>query len=329
MTARKHERGIALVIVLWIGLLVVAIAGAFIVDTRNSTRMTRNFLDNAEARALADGGVHLAVHELLRSDETMQWQRDGRRYKRTVPGGTLEIAIEDEAGKIDLNNATDDLLSGLFWTAGIDRSSADELAKAVHDVRAGKERRNQSSRAARGSTSTIDEILSSGRNSSSRSRSRAANRAFQSVDSLGQVPGMTPALYAKLRPALTVFGDRRLYYQTSPREALLAIPGITEEAVDTFLAERSTEDEIGSLNEFVAKGQARNFWRRGKSKYVMVKVLAESRSGAKFVRTAIVELLGRGDIPFKVKEWREGDTQSIWPQIQIPSAPVRVKGGAT
>ena len=110
MTGPRHERGIALVIVLWVGLLVVAIAGAFIVDTRNSTRLARNFLDNAEARALADGGVHLAIFELVRSDTAVQWQRDGRLYRRVVPGGTLEIAIEDEAGKIDLNSAGDEPL---------------------------------------------------------------------------------------------------------------------------------------------------------------------------------------------------------------------------
>jgi general secretion pathway protein K len=312
MTAPRHERGIALVIVLWVGLLVVAIAGAFIVDTRNSTRLTRNFLDNAEARALADGGVHLAIFELVRSDTAVQWQRDGRLYRRVVPGGTLEIAIEDEAGKIDLNSAGDELLEGLFRSAGVPTSKIEAVVDAIMESR---------------------QQISKSRNER-RSRKRAASgtsqpRAFNSVDSLGQVPGMTADLHAQLRPALTVFGDRKLYYLTSPREALLAIPGVTADAVDTFLSGRAGEEVDDPLDEFLFEGRAREFWRKGKSKFVTVKVMAQSENGAKFVRIAIVELARKDDRPFIVKEWREGDALSIWRHNRAPVDSVGLSGGAT
>ena len=302
MKTPRNERGIALVIVLWVGLLVAAIAGAFILDTRNSTRLTRNFLDNAEARALADGGIHLAIYELVRSDAETQWRRDGRRYRRTVPGGTLEIAIEDEAGKIDLNNASDELLEGLFRSAGVDSGRAGAIVQAIDDLRNGSDRR---------------------------SRGRAAARAFHTVDSLAQVPGITAALHALLRPALTVFGSGKLHYPTSPREALLAIPGITAEAVDTFLLGRSGDEVNDPLDELLVEGRARNYWQRSKSKFVTVKVLAQSENGAKFVRIAIVQIAAKDDQPFIVEEWREGDALSFRPYSPAPPEAVGLSGGAT
>ena len=339
MKTPQHERGIALVMVLWVGLLVAAIAGAFILDTRNSTRLTRNFLDNAEARALADGGIHIAIYELVRADAETQWRRDGRLYRRAVPGGTLEIAIEDEAGKIDLNNASEELLEGLFRSAGVTSDRASEFIQAIDDIRSGEASRKLPLRSAgvpaRESKSAMDAIKASGQKKlgsggERRSRGRAAARAFHSVDSLGQVPGITTDLHALLRPALTVFGDRKLHYLTSPREALLAIPGITAEAVDTFLFERAGDEENKPLEGFLAEGRARDYWRGDESKFVTVKVLAQSGNGAKFVRIAIVELARQDDQPFIVKEWREGDALSIRPPYNpAPAEAGALSGGAT
>ena len=325
MKTPQHERGIALVIVLWVGLLVAAIAGAFILDTRNSTRLTRNFLDNAEARALADGGVHLAIFEVLRSDAETQLQRDGRIYRRDVPGGTLEFAVEDEAGKIDLNNANDELLEGLFRSAGVDSDKASTFVQAIDNIRRGEESRSQSSRSSGG----LGARNRSGIRINRRSARRNARRAFHSVDSLGQIPGMTADLHALLRPALTVFGDRKLHYLSSPREALLAIPGITAEAVDTFLLGRTGDEANDPLGEFLVGGQARAYWRKSESKFVTVKVLAQSENGAKFARIAIVEIAEKDDQAFIVKEWREGDAQSIQPNIPTSTEAGALSGGAT
>lgn len=338
MTTPKHERGIALVIVLWVGLLVAAIAGAFILDTRTSARLTRNFLDNAEARALADGGVHLAVFELARSDAETRWRRDGRLYQRVVPGGTLEIAVEDEAGKIDLNKASEELLEGLFRSAGIDGNRTSTLVEAIDKIRKGKKLRRRpfpSSGTRSGENSSAPEAAGRSRQNNSRSgrnrrsSTRRGSIAFHSVDSLGQIPGITAELHALLRPALTVFGSNKLNYLVSPREALLAIPGVTVEAVDTFLLARSGNEANDPLDEFLFEGQARAHWRKNESKFVTVKVRAQSNNGAKFARIAVVEIAGKGDRPFMVKEWREGDAQSIRPYNPAPTETGTATGGAT
>ncbi len=118
-------------------------------------------------------------------------------------------------------------------------------------------------------------------------------------------------------------------YLTSPREALLAIPGITAEAVDTFLSGRSGDEVNDPLDELLVEGRARNYWQRSKSKFVTVKVLAQSENGAKFVRIAIVQIAAKDDQPFIVEEWREGDALSFRPYHAAPVEAVGLSGGAT
>lgn len=311
MTARRNERGIALVVVLWVGLLVAAIAGAFILDTRTSTKLTRNFLDNTQARALADGGVHMAIHELTQTDRETVWARDGRRYRKSVPGGILDIAIEDEAGKIDINEASGDLLEGLFRSAGLESGQAEAVVEAIDNMRNVGSADGNLLRAAgipeRRIRSFSDTIRDGSRNGT------AFRRAFQSVDGLGQVPGITPSIYARVRPAVTVYGGESLHYLSAPRESLLAIPDMPSEAVDAFLEARIADDPILALNDFLLQGKAREFGRAAPSQFVTVKVVARSDNGATFTRIAVVEMQASAFSAFIIKDWREGDLSALRP----------------
>lgn len=309
MIRRGRESGIALVVVLWVGLLIAAIAGAFVLDTRTSARLTRNFIDNAEARAMANGGIHLAVFELLRRDPVGKWKRDGRRYQRTLPGGLLQLAIEDEAGKINLNLAGNELLEGLFLSAGVPPNQTSSLVDAVEETRLRSQQVRSSNSAARG-------------------RSSAINGAFTAVDALGQLSGITPEIYARLRPALTVYGrNKGLNYANAPREALQAVEGVPSEAMELFLARRGGEDSRIALNDFLTQGRARQFWNAKESDIVTVKVLAQTQNGARFARIAVVEIgRGRGEA-FLVREWRQGDA-SMFPSEPPthPTTPQRLTG---
>ncbi len=53
----KDQRGLALVVVLWVLVLLSLIAASFTLTTRTEVNVTRNLIDNAKAEALADAGV--------------------------------------------------------------------------------------------------------------------------------------------------------------------------------------------------------------------------------------------------------------------------------
>ena len=63
---------------------------------------------------------------------------------------------------------------------------------------------------------------------------RPRNGPFQSVDELLLVMDMTPALFRRIEPALTVYsGHQFIDPQLAPREALLALPNMTPDAIES------------------------------------------------------------------------------------------------
>jgi general secretion pathway protein K len=275
--ARDGERGIALVVVLWMSLLIAAIAGGFILDSRTSTRVARNNVDNALAVSIAEGGVHLAVFRLLDPDPDRRWHQDGRRYATELEGAALEIVIQDEAGKVDLNQGNPVLLEGLFAAAGLEAETTQALMQAILARR----------------TVTGD----------------AAPRRFAAVDGLRSLQGMSDALFARLRPALTVYGDGYgLHMMSAPRLALRAIPGVTAEDAEAFVAERYGAESSAALAKFLDVGQVREFRLDGVGPFVSITVHARTASGARATRRAIVEVTGDLELPFIIREWRaDGD----------------------
>ena len=66
------------------------------------------------------------------------------------------------------------------------------------------------------------------------------NAPFEAVGELQRVLGMTPALMASIADSLTVYSRQRgINPATASRDVLLALPGITPEQVDAFLAARA------------------------------------------------------------------------------------------
>src|SRR5205809_88744 len=72
------QRGIALVLVLWLTVMLTVIAGSFAYGMRNEALAARNALSWAQARALADGAIHRTAFELLRPKVSPDvWTADG------------------------------------------------------------------------------------------------------------------------------------------------------------------------------------------------------------------------------------------------------------
>ncbi len=61
----RGQRGLALVVVLWVLVLLSVMAASFTYATRTEVNLTRNLIEAAEAEALADAGVYQAIYALL------------------------------------------------------------------------------------------------------------------------------------------------------------------------------------------------------------------------------------------------------------------------
>jgi general secretion pathway protein K len=220
----ERERGLALVSVLWALSILSLIATSMMSTGTLSAAMERNALKRAQADRLAESAIALGILGLLDPRAERRWRVDGVAQDVSLQGIAIKIAIQDEFGLIDLNQAGADLFRGLFRSAGLSEREADQLGQRVIDWRtagAGRERPTDY------------------RNAGFPYVPRGAQ--FQSVDELKLVLGVTPELFARTKPALTVYSQQPDADQrVAPREALLALPNMDARRVEVMLRERTS-----------------------------------------------------------------------------------------
>ena len=72
------QKGIALVIVMWMLVLLTVLAAGYTAMMRTETRLTAQQLHAAQSRSLAEAGVWLAVNDLLKPIQNRTWPGDGQ-----------------------------------------------------------------------------------------------------------------------------------------------------------------------------------------------------------------------------------------------------------
>ena len=296
---RRSEGGAALVLVLWVITLLSVIAGNFAFSMRGEAQISRNLLAAAQARALADAGAQRAWFELLKlSTDIRRWRANGLVYETTLDGAVLHVVIQNEAGKIDLNTASDALLQGLFRSAGLDEEQSVALLDAVLDWRDADNLRR----------------LHGAEESEYRSAGKSyvpTNAPFETIDELMRVMGMTPELYRKLAPALTVYSRQPgVSTAVAPREVLLAIPGANPEMVEQYLLLResllATEQQIP---EFAGAG-AFSSPVMGVPTY-FVRSEAKMTDGTEFVRQVVARVAHDPKRPVTVLAWGTDESEKL------------------
>ena len=188
--ARGGTGGFALIIVLWTLVLLTLIATQITATGRSETRLAANLRGAAMAQAAADGCVYQAIHRLL-ADTGGSWPPDTAPRDEAGPGARCTVRLGSEDGKFDLNSAPAEVLAALLRAVGVDRSEAQQLA--------------------------LDIVLWRFPSAQTTERTRAYQQAglgygppgasFQTVSELAQVLGMTPAIYGRVRPLVTVFHE--------------------------------------------------------------------------------------------------------------------------
>jgi general secretion pathway protein K len=126
---------------------------------------------------------------------------------------------------------------------------------------------------------------------------RPRNGPFQSVDELMLVMDMTPALFKRIEPALTVYSGRQFFDpQLAPREALRALPNMTPDGVESALAAR------GSQQMFMERWAGDGITPlRGRAFTIRTEF---EKSNRMFVHEAIVRLTESPDQPYWLLSWR-------------------------
>jgi general secretion pathway protein K len=293
-------RGIALVVVLWMLTLMAVIAASFTTTTRTETRLARNLVENAKAEALADAAVHRAIVGLLDGDPDARWAADGTVYEFAMDDGTAWITIQDETGKIDLNAGSQNLIATLLDAADVPLGEADSLSDAIIDYRDTDDQR-------RPSGAEDDDYRDAGLPWG------AKDRPFEAVEELRRVLGMTPELYDRISPYLTVYTGQRGVNAAAFQAGMLAADDdedVADEEAGTDTENADTDQdaapEVAPVDLDRLAGVTGGRRSRRALRIYSVRAEATLDSGALFVREAVVRLTGRAEQPWLVHAWRQG-----------------------
>jgi len=190
--AWRRSSGFALLIVLWTLVLIAFIVAHLTASGRTEIRIARNLVANAVVEAAADGAISAAIFNQLDPNADQRWPLNGEAHQLAIGNTRVTVQLADEAERINPSSAPAPLLEALLRTTGSDPESARRLALVIGQWV--------------GSTPAAQP-------QSVQAEYRAAGldygppgEPFETLDELGRVLGMTPAVLAAIRPHLTLFG---------------------------------------------------------------------------------------------------------------------------
>lgn len=289
----QREGGIALILVIWVVTLLLVIAGSFLYAMRTDARAARNAALIARGDAIAQAAVSRALYELFKPQGGgLVWKRDGTPREWSFDGATVTIRFADESAKIDINTANNELLRGLFRSAGMGEEEAAKLLDAVLDWR------DQDSLKRPNGAEEPDYVQAG-------LKGRPANHPFLSTEELQLVLGMRPEVYQRIMPMITVYSRQAgVNPHVAERAVLLAIPAIQEEQVDAFLAEREQARREGRLPPILLAAGA--YGSYGQLAAVTVRADVSLDEGISLSREAVAMLTPQfSRRPYAFLAWRE------------------------
>ncbi|MDE0283572.1 MAG: type II secretion system protein GspK [Gammaproteobacteria bacterium] len=286
MRRYDEQRGVVLVLVLWLLALLSLMAGAHSYALRTETWLTIHALDRARARAAAEAGVWLAVADLLSPPSAQRWPHDGTPIEVNFAAGTIGLRIQDEAGLIDINSADDALLQGLLSNAAQPGQDVVSLFDALLDWRdPDPDRRG-------GGGAEDGDYL--------HAPYESKDGPFNSIEELRRVAGMSDELYRNIRDAVTIHSMQAgINPALAPRAVLEAIPGSRVDLVDAYLAGRHEAGQTAIIT-----GTEHHFFNAQRG--LTLTVTSSGRVGRGNVRLDVVVALDSDRTPpYSVLSWRE------------------------
>jgi general secretion pathway protein K len=257
------------VTVIWAVGLVGLLFATYIAASRLRAIEARSLARHAQAEALADAGLNIAILDLVAGFST--GTHGGRRFGHSgavfvcapAQGGELAWSISDEGGKVDLNTAPAELVEAL--ARGIAPSGGAAAAKAIVAAR-----ENAAARAAAGPDGP-------------------QRKVFRTVLDLDRIEGIDRRILALLLPLVTVHsGSAGIDPDVAPPALVAAL------APGGAASPREARRAIAPV--FTATSEGRTF---------LVSVDA-TVAGARVSRETIVEMTPEAGMPYGIHETRQG-----------------------
>jgi len=145
--AWSSQRGVALIIVLWIFIFLFVVAFDFTSSVRDEGNAAQRYNDDNEGYYLALAGFQKGLYDFLSQAAGKQVQRnqvpaeqpddlfDGSWREAKLGDGSYRVRLIDEGGKINLNRADENVLRRIFTNLGIEEPRRSILVDSIMDWR--------------------------------------------------------------------------------------------------------------------------------------------------------------------------------------------------
>jgi general secretion pathway protein K len=257
---------------IWVLALLSVIVGEFCHAMRTEINITRNFKEKTEAYYIGRAGLMQAVAELIRiettppaivsveetqpleDEEKIDWRINIPIQDISFGTGTFSVKIENEAGKININRADQNILKMMLNSFELDDDEKDIIVDSILDWRDKDDLRRINGAEDEYYLSLAEPY-------------RARNDDFESVEELLLVRGITPEIFhGGLKNIVTVYVEKswggapvqirrqrvsgsksaisynKININYASQAMLLALPQMTEEFVREITKFRKEKD---------------------------------------------------------------------------------------
>jgi general secretion pathway protein K len=282
------DAGFIIVPVLWILLALAGMAGILSVYLVNSAQALSLDDDHLRSAALISAGLELTAYEL--SSQPKPQRPPSGSFSFRLDHARVSVGFRSEAARIDLNHASKQMLANFFQVLGARADDAVEYAARIVGWR----------------TPPSDDAPEAER---SLYRDVGADHMprgapFANVEELRLVLHLPPALADRAMPFVTVSSGRReINALVAAPEVLASLPGMTQDLMKAFLAQRAAlRGDPKSVASVLGPAHAGATVEMGES--VRVKTMIAFDNGREAAAEVVI-LLDGGDDPYKILSWRD------------------------
>jgi general secretion pathway protein K len=236
--------------------------------------------DRVQSDALLTAGLEMAAGAVSSLGDTPLTERE---ITVDLSTGSVRARFSDEGGRIDVGRAPAAVLASLLRFVGAPEQEAQGVAQRIVEWRG----RNIAGPANAGPRD---------------SPTKTPEQPFADVREVAQVPGMAPAWLAAMAPLTTVFGSETVNPLTASARVIAALPGVSREQVEAFLAARRSFP--ADAERLAAMFGARQSYLAAKpQRVVAVELTAALPDGYAAAAHAVIVLLPQDSQPYRVLVW--------------------------
>lgn len=229
-----NPRAAILIIALW---ALCALSGLAVIlgyNVRQKLTLVGRLDDRIKLRFLAEAGIKQGILELKRSPP----QADTLAKEIMFGRGVVRYRLIDENGKVDINKADNAVLERLLKKAvRLEEIEAQEIAASIVDWR------DEDNKLSIPVGSAEDSYYAS-----LQYPYEAKDAAFETLEELLLVKGVTREIFDKLKGFITIYGGAGVNINSASGFALQAL-GLDPDTVDKILAFRDGEDKVNGTSD--------------------------------------------------------------------------------